>query len=452
MTIVSSRLVGKCALSINNCLTRDKSFHYLKRIKNIPFLSEDEIKLIQLGSLKRLIDHCYENVSFYKNWMQSQGLHPEDIRSVSDIKKFPILTKNIIRDHRDDLIAKNYHNNLIRSSTGGSTGEPLNFFRNKEYIQLGSAGIWRSMQLCGWKPGEIIAYFWGGSEEYYRKSNIYLLFRSLLNRLPQFDPYNASKDEFNKWVILFKKLQPKVILGYASTIYQFAKFLKQHNIEIPRLKGVISTAEKMYPHYRDIITKVFNCRVFDLYGCCEVLNIAFECVEGRLHVNQDYVLIEESNRKLDLSGELESREFIFTSLHNYAMPLLRYKNGDCGRLLQEKCRCGINFPLLDLNISRSCDIFTLPNGRQVHGAYFTSLLFGVEGIRNFQFIQKKQDLIELIIVKDTGYNDKTWNDLKKAEKQVKKVGGESVNLSVMFVEHIPLTRQGKHRYTISDVN
>lgn len=452
MLILSNRILGSFALFLNNIITNDKSFRYLKEIKNVPYLSEEEIISIQFERFKKLIDHCYINVKFYRDLMQGNNLHPYDFKSVSDVKNIPILTKDIIRKHKDNLIAKNYKNNLIKSFTSGSTGEPLNYYRNKEYIEMGKAGLWRYLLLNGWKHGDKIAYFWGGTEKYYSKNATYLFVRSLFNRLFQFDPFRSSEGELHEWVHLFKKLKPKVIFGYASTIYQFAFFLQQNNLKVPPLIGVFSTAEKLYPHYRKIIAESFNCKVFDMYGSSEILNIAFECKQGNMHINSDYVIIEEGESDFYLDGDKDSREFVLTSLHNYAMPFLRYINGDCGRLSKKRCTCGINFPLLDLNIARSCDIFTIPCGKQVHSQYLTKLLIGLEGIKNFQFIQKKVDIIELLVVKSSDFGKDTLNGLKRAEHQLKKFSNNALKLNIKYVTEIPKTRLGKHRHCISELN
>jgi len=107
---------------------------------------------------------------------------------------------------------------------------------------------------------------------------------------------------------------------------------------------------------------VFGCKVYDCYGSSEVQNIAAECPEGKMHVNADFVAIEED--KVEGDGP---RPFLLTSLQNLSMPFIRYRNEDCGYLSQESCSCGNHFSLMRLEIARTSDNFLFPGGRVVHG-------------------------------------------------------------------------------------
>ena len=85
-----------------------------------------------------------------------------------------MLTKEIVIKHKEQLMATNIgKEDVITAATGGSTGDPLNFYKNRDYVDMGKAGMLRSFLQCGWKPGEMIAYFWGCSKAYYKKSKFY---------------------------------------------------------------------------------------------------------------------------------------------------------------------------------------------------------------------------------------------------------------------------------------
>jgi phenylacetate-CoA ligase len=96
------------------------------------------------------------------------------------------------------------------------------------------------------------------------------------------------------------------------------------------VRGVFTTAEKLFPQQREVIEAVFGCRVFDCYGSSEVQNIATECPRGRMHINADYVVVETDGRERAGDG---SAPLLVTSLRNYAMPFLRYRNEDHGALV-----------------------------------------------------------------------------------------------------------------------
>ena len=196
-----------------------------------------------------------------------------------------------------------------------------------------------------------------------------------------------------------------------------------------------------------MIARVFGCRVFDCYGSSEVQNIAAECTEGKMHINADFVVLEEDRVEGD-----GPRPFLVTSLQNYSMPFIRYRNEDCGYLSSETCMCGNHFPLMRLEIARTSDNFIFPGGRVVHGEFFTHLMYGSSGIVTFQFHQTAVDEIILSIVPGPGDAAARAEKIKDAIRQIHAVTPEHpVRVEVREVESIPLSKAGKYRFTRSDV-
>jgi phenylacetate-CoA ligase len=214
------------------------------------------------------------------------------------------------------------------------------------------------------------------------------------------------------------------------------------------VKGAFTTAEKLYKPQREAIERVFGCKVFDSYGSSEVQNIAAECTEGRMHINADFVVLEE-----DRAEGHEPRPFLVTSLQNYSMPFIRYRNEDCGSLSAETCTCGNHFPLMRLEIARTSDNFIFPGGRVVHGEFFTHLMYGSSGIVTFQFHQTAVDEIILSIVPGPGDVAARAEKIKDAIRQIHAVTPDRpVRVAVREVESIPLSKAGKYRFTRSDVS
>ncbi|MGA9475704.1 MAG: hypothetical protein WBV36_24780, partial [Terriglobales bacterium] len=272
--------------------------------------------------------------------------------------------------------------------------------------------------------------------------------RQFIRRMYQFDPFFAGEKDMEKWVDIFARIRPRVILGYASTIALFASYLERHGQKIGGVKGAFTTAEKLYKPQREAIERVFGCKVFDSYGSSEVQNIAAECTEGKMHINADFVVLEEDRAEGD-----EPRPFLVTSLQNYSMPFIRYRNEDCGYLSSETCTCGNHFPLMRLEIARTSDNFIFPGGRVVHGEFFTHLMYGSSGIVTFQFHQTAVDEIILSIVPGPGDVAARAEKIKDAIRQIRAVTPDRpVRVEVREVESIPLSKAGKYRFTRSDVS
>src|ERR1044072_4084150 len=304
-----TNLIFKAAQKIRG----SRSLDYLAQIDAAPFRSREEVLSEQWHSLSRLLAHAEGKVPYYRELFKSLGIHSSDIQNWSDFSKLPVLTKDIIKERWRDLVREDVPlTELSKHHSGGATGIPMTFYREREYMDVSEAGTFRNMQQCGWRPGQMIGFFWGGNDRLYRMSRLEFEARQQLRRMYQFDPFHSGPDELASWVKRWEGLRPAAALGYASTIARFASFIESDLKSVAPLKGVFTTAEKLYPEQREIISRVFGCKVFDCYGSSEVQNIAAECPSGRMHINADFVVLETDN------SEPGSSPFLVTSLRNYA--------------------------------------------------------------------------------------------------------------------------------------
>jgi phenylacetate-CoA ligase len=442
-------LFGRALLSFTCRLRGVDLLGKLEEIEGAPFRSPEQVRDQQFRDVQALLAHAETHVPYYRNLFNRLGMRSQDIRGWDDFEQLPILTKDIIRENQRDLIREDVAlEKLSPHFSGGSTGVPLKFFRSADYMIASDAGTYRNLEQCGWRPGEMIAFFWGGNDKLYGMSRIEFELRQIARRQYQFDPFFAGDEDMEKWIRVFGRIQPRVILGYASTIARFASFLESRGQTIGGIKGVFTTAEKLYQPQREAIERAFGCKAFDCYGSSEVQNIAAECAQGKMHINADFVVVEEDNAQGD-----EPRPFLLTSLQNYSMPFIRYRNEDCGYLSKESCSCGNHFPLMRLEIARTSDNFLFPGGRVVHGEFFTHLMYGSDGIVNFQFHQTAIDEIVLSIVTGPGDAGARKRKIEDSIRQIHEVSPDHpVRVEVREVESIPLSSAGKYRFTRSDVN
>ena len=438
---------GTIVQPIINRSRKDDTARYLKEMRPLPFMSRSDAEQYQLERLQELLLHCYRNVPYYARLFAELTLKPSDFRALADLQKLPILTKKTIVENKMDFVARNISkNDLFPKATGGSTGTPLELFYDRSYGSRGEAGLVRSFEMAGYRVGEPVVILWSYPENLLRVSKWQQRVRQEMRRRFYFDTGKYGSREMEGWMFRCRKIKPAILYGYASAVYHFARFLKERGERLDGVKGVFTTSEKLYPFQRDLVSEVFDCKVYDNYGCVEVLHLAFECPEGGLHRSCDFSYIEtqvDEERGLDY--------FLVTSLWNYGFPILRYKNNDVGRLLDKSCTCGRGFPLLDLDISRIVDNFPIRGGEIIHGTKLMHLLYGCEGIDRYQFYQPSIDRIILYIVKDAHYSTKTEIWLDGVKKQIDGMTNGSVLLDIQYVEEIPPTKAGKYLYMRSDV-
>jgi phenylacetate-CoA ligase len=429
--------------------TGSRSLNLLNRIESRVHWSRQQLLNYQFAQLSRLLAEAESHVPYYRELFRSMGITSRDVRSLNDFRMLPVLTKDIVRERAKDLVRNDVDIlSLAVGHSGGSTGIPLSFYHDDSYDDAAEAGTFRNLLQCGWKPGETILWIWGGNDRVYSMQAWEWELRQWAQRAYMFDPFHSSAEEMDKWHRRLLRIEPSVIIGYASTVSRFAAHLKSKALKVPGLKGVFTTAEKLYFSQREIISEVFVCPVIDCYGSSEIRNIAGECTRGRMHVYIDYVVLEEER-----IATHDSSQFVVTSLCNSIMPFIRYRNDDCGKLLDGDCECGSGFPLMGLDIARTSDNFVFPSGRIVHGEFLTHLMYGAEGVTSFQFHQTSLNSIVLWIVPQRGKEKERDHSVRQVVEKLKTVDSTThVQVDVRLTDVIPLSRLGKHRFVRSDVH
>jgi phenylacetate-CoA ligase len=441
-------VVGRVLLTATERMRGSRALQLQRKLARNPYQSQEACRDDQWARLSALLAHAEAHVPYYQELFREIGITARDVRSWRDFATLPILTKDVVKLRQRDLVRKDVpFSSLIPHHSGGSTGVPLTFFRQADYMDASMAGTFRNLQQAGWRPGNMVAFFWGFNEKLERMSTWEFELRQRMRRMYQFDPFVSGPDDMNRWIRKWPRIRPRAVLGYASTIARFAEHIERTGQRVSPVAGVFTTAEKLYPQQRAVIERVLGGRVFDCYGSSEVQNIAAECLRGRMHINADFVVLETDDSQRLPDG---TAPFLVTSLWNYAMPFIRYRNEDCGALLDGTCECGSGFPLMELRISRVSDNFRLPNGRVVHGEFFTHLMYGSDGIASFQFHQTSPDRIVLWIVPASGFQAARERVICTAVNQVQSLE-PGLSLEVREVGTIPLTASGKHRFTRSDV-
>jgi phenylacetate-CoA ligase len=379
---------------------------------------------------------------------KSLKLNPADVKNIDDLQKLPILTKEDIRNNLGNLTAKNYSKReLMLSATGGSTGEPMSFFINKEWGAWNMAAAYREWSWAGYKPGDKIAYLWGAPQDLSHQGELKNKMFNLINRTIMLDAFDMTKKTLDEYVRMLRKFKPKVINAYVSAVYLMAQYMENRGINDIKPKAILTSCEMLFDYQRETIERVFGCEVFDYYSGRDTTIHAGECPEhSGYHLAIENAVVEfiRDDEHVE-SGEMG--KIIITDLSNYAMPLIRYEIGDLGVPSDEICSCGRGLPLMKKVVGRVTDIITTKDDKYVHGEFFTHLFYDTRGIKQFQFIQKTKEYAILKIVKKINYSQA---ELDKIINQIYEQCGD-IRIDVEFVESIPLTSSGKYRFTISEV-
>ncbi|NQE52052.1 hypothetical protein C5S29_00565, partial [ANME-1 cluster archaeon GoMg3.2] len=376
---------------------------------------------------------------------------PDDIKTINDLSKLPILTKEEIRKNPEKFLAENIKKiSMIRSATSGSSGKVFEYMTDKRVLSISRALGLRAWGFAGYNIGDRLVTIAGSSLLPQKRSFLENITFKANRNLP-LSSYNMDNKKVINYVHQILKFKPNFIRGYPSSIAIIANYLIEHNIQDIKPVAVMTTAETLYKRDRELISNAFDCDVFDQCGCNDGGENFWECKEHTgYHIGVERAIHEfVDNANEQVSNDIG--HIILTDLWNYAMPLIRYDAGDIAIASDEMCPCGRGLPLVKTIMGRTIDQIVLPSGDLLPGLIFTDI-FEREGITDkvidYQIIQDKIDKFTLNIVKNEGYNDKTSVAIYKFFDGHMDT---SLDIKFNFADNIPRTDANKKRIVISKV-
>jgi len=419
-------------------------YAHLDSLLRTQALNCDELLARQQRDLADIVAFAATHTPYYEETLAPFLNHSNLKRGTLDLSALPILRKDDVIRRMDDLLTDNADRSQVKiGHTGGSTGKPLAFWYDDAKHELMRAGMMRSYMLSGWRPGQKILNFWGARQDVVPGGVFGTQLGDLIAAEHTIAAFEYTEEKLVEWARFIQRYRPVLLQGYASVLAEVARVAIENKMPMPQaLLGVYSTAEVLNDSQRQRMEQAFGCKVFNQYGSREIPNIACECRLGRMHVFTDMVYLEsvpQENENL----------LLVTSLTNRLMPMIRYDIGDAGRLLDGACGCGLPFPLMEMHLCRQNDLIRTPSGKTVHPSYFNRLLYGQTQIRQYQWVQRSRDRLALNLVTPQPLNAETLATLAASIRS--DVDAQMV-LEVNYLDEIPRTVSGKHRFVIGLAN
>lgn len=423
------------------------SLQILEDLEDSQWLSSDTIVELQWQKIGELLHHAQKNVPYYRGVMQKVGVTVAGIVYSRRLDLLPILERATITQQRDRLIAENISSDRLHpNSTGGATGEPLQFYDDLKGLNQSYAAVWRAERWCGVEIGDRQAYLWGANFDVSAYEGFMGRIRAWALNMLMLPAWRLSKENALRFLRRTVRFRPRLLVCYAGSLYQWARLLDFRNYTIPGLEAIIVSAETLYDDWREAIEHTFGVPVYDRYGARDFKFVAQECAEhSGLHIAAEncYVEIVREGR-LAKPGELG--EIVITRLDNWAMPFIRYRTGDLGVLSDTLCSCGRGLPLLERIEGRVQDAIITADGRFVSGLFFAHLMKDCPEVREFQVHQIAYDhLVIMLVTQPVG----RLPSQDRIERIVRDYMGADMRIDFDLRDQIPLTRSGKRRITIS---
>jgi phenylacetate-CoA ligase len=391
-------------------------------------------RLTRLGDL---LEHCWANVPFYKDYWSDHGVKVRRPRSLQDLKAFPAISRDLFREHRDRIVANNVKSIRHKNeSTGGTTGSPLQYKQDLPAHALRYAFAWNWWRSFGYRFGDEVCKIMGGSLQP-GQTPLRSRVRQWLSRYHGVSCLSMNQQVAKATYEIIRYHQPAVIYGYPSMIAEFCQHVTEGDSVFKCLKAVVTTAEMLLPHYRQKIEQTLGAPVFNNYGCNDGGVLSLECgLHQGLHYNDLESIVEVGSP--DDSGV---GLCAITNLWNRSMPFVRYENGDLIALSEANCPCGRVYPLIRLVDGRTGDILRFANGRSL-GPPGLTLIFKGFPIDAWQVVQTGPSALEIRIKAKDKLSVEKEDYIARVIRQHLDL---HVAISIRYIDQLATTSRGKLR-------
>jgi phenylacetate-CoA ligase len=434
------------AYQVVDMIRRTDAAGAYKKLIETEWKSGAELKALQLERLKVLLIHAQEHVPYYRRIFSESGFDARNFSAVGDLEKIPVLTKDDVRRHLDELKADHFEQWQPRKAqTGGSTGKPLVTYKDRGSHTYLTANNLRAWHAAGYEPGDKYITLAHGSL-LPKTGSLKHTFYFLLQHSDLIKCYHMDEQTLTAALATIRHSRGRYMFGYSSSTYLLASFADKRGIPMSgTLDGLFTTSDMLYPHQRALIEKVFGAKVFDIYGCPEGGIISFECEKHQgYHLNQESAYVEIVGA--DASGQ---GRIVSTPLFNYAFPMIRYETGDVGSITTEPCACGRALPRIAQLGGRIRDFVVLSDGRHIHGAFFNHLeaLYQSDWIEKYQVTQ---EALNHLVIKITCIRPPAEAELSLIRDSLHK--GLMPDMQIDFdLSGVELAPSGKFRLIVSKV-
>lgn len=371
-----------------------------------------------------------------------------DKASWEQLENWPIMEKDTIREHAHAFVADDCDvRKMLHEQTSGSTGKPLS--------------LWWSRKTARevYALSEARVLYWNGVSRHNRWAMVagqlvtpvnqkrppFWVWNQGLNQL-YMSSYHLAPDLMGSYLDALSRYRITYLYGYSSSLYALAQTALESGRKDLRMAVALTCAEPLYEYQRGAIAQAFDCPVRETYGMAEIVAMASECTSGRLHLWPEFGLVEVIQDGQSVPHGA-SGDLVCTGLLNADMPLIRYRTGDQGGLMDssEACQCGRTLPVLESVDGRIGDVLYTKDGRRV--SRFGTVFRGDLAIREAQIIQETLDRVRVNFVPAPAFTSRHESVIVQRLKE--RMGNIEVVMEPMA--EIPRGPNGKFRLVICTI-
>jgi phenylacetate-CoA ligase len=435
----------KWSFMLKSRTVRRSSGAYLAELMHNQQMSPDELRELQSRRAASIARFATDSTGYYRRLFDEHGVDVARLEDPGEWERIPITDRARLKENAADLRAAGTERFARDALTGGSTGEPLRTAQDARVPTLALA--WRLYSWWGVQPWDDLARLgrWGFGR-----------FDTVRNRLQWWpskqlylDAALIDADSMRMFHRAIVRTRPALIEGYVGAMLEFADFLESEGLTIPPPAAIAATAAPLPPSTRRRIESVLGAPVYDEYRGAETSWMAGECrMQTGLHIFADarrIEVVDADGRSLPVG---EVGDIVVTDLTNRVFPIIRYRLGDRGSLIDGTCECGVSLPRMAQPEGRATDVLRLPSGKAMNHRLLGMFGAHPESVRLFQIHQHADYSIAIRVVPGEG-PDAERHIEDAVEILRRRVAGE-VPVTLEYVDSLPYTG-AKTKYVISDV-
>ena len=417
--------------------------------------SPAKLKAVHEARLEQLLHHAWSQTDYYREVLEACGAVRSGRVNLDRFEDIPFLTKDIIRAQGERLVARRLPagRKAYKNQSGGSTGQPVRFWQDNVYWGTTIATRTYHFSTVGKEMGQREMKIWGSEVDLLKGSIGWkaTVENFVYNR--KFEQcWHLPEERILAIIRHIDEWQPQMLWCFRDGIDGVARYINEHGIRVHSPASVVLGGATVYPFMAQAIEKAFKSPAISAYGSREVGAVACQCLQrGGLHIATQAHLVEsigsDGRPVMEADGELA-----ITPLLNFAMPFIRYRIGDRGRMTQRQCTCGRAFPMLDALTGRVVEVLHNPKGEQIDPGYFIWIMaekINNKVLKKGQIVQEDDGAITVNLVLEPGASmTQAQPQLEEIRKAMTLVMGPECPVRFTFLDAIPLSRSGKFPYIV----
>lgn len=386
-------------------------------------MNREELHKLQFSRLQQTINNVYENVGFYRGIFDQQGVKPQDIRSLEDVRKLPFTTKVALRDNYPfNMFAVPMKKVVRLHASSGTTGKPTVVGYTRQDLETWSELVARMVSAAGVTDEDVAQVSFG----YGLFTGAFGLHYGLEKVGATVVPSSTGNTE--KQIMLMQDFGTTTLIGTPTYALHIAEVAQGMGID-PKSLGLkigLFGSEAWTESMRDEIEKIWGLFATDNYGLSEIIGpgVAGECGERKgMHIAEDHFLVEVIDPDTgEPVADGEEGELVITSLTKEALPIIRYRTRDITVKTSEPCACGRTHARIRKVCGRTDDMLIV-SGVNVFPSQIEDVLLRIEGVAPYyQIIVTKKGYLDALEVQvemtDQAFTG-NWRDLEELERTVR---------------------------------